>query len=273
MAKIGVIHYNWPGFTFEEYLRFAADSGYGYVELMSPDVWPDINPDSDEAEMRDSALRVKAQVESFGLKVSALGAGNDFVQLEESAIQFEVERMRRVCVLAGVLGEQTVVRTEGGVPKDEVPAEKNWDAMAKCFSRCTPFLDEMQVGLAVDNHGFITNEGDPFIAMLKKINHPLVGANLDTMNFRWWGNSLEDCNRFYEALAPHTLHVHLKDGFDSRENYKGATLGEGEIDLPFALQCLQNAGYNGVYTAEYEGPEPENGVGYRKCADWMKANL
>jgi len=273
MAKIGVIHYNWPGFSFEEYLRFAADSGYGYVELMSGDIWPDIKPDSDQQAMREAALKVKSQVESFGLQVSAFGAGNDFVQLEESAIQFQVERMRRICELTRVLGEQTVVRTEGGAHKDEVPVEKHWDAMAECFSRCTTFLDELGVNLAVDNHGLITNEGDPFIAMLKKINHPRVGANLDTMNFRWWGNSVQDCNRFYEALAPHTLHVHLKDGFNSREEYKGAALGEGEIDLKFALTCLKNAGYDGVYTAEYEGPEPEEGVGYGKCAQWMKANL
>ena len=273
MLKIGVIHYNWPNFSFDEFLRFAAESGYGYVELTLGDVWPDHNLNGDAGEMRAAAKRVRDKVEAHGLKVSAFGAGNDFVQLEESAIQFEVERMRRVCELTRILGDSAVVRTEGGAPKDEVPPEKHWDAMGECFSRCTPFLDEMQVGLAVDNHGLITNEGDPFFAMLQKINHPLVGANLDTMNFRWWGNEIEDCNRFYELLAPHALHVHLKDGFDSRDDYKGAALGEGEIVLQHALTCLKNAGYDGVYTAEYEGPEAEGGVGYRKCAQWMQANL
>lgn len=273
MTKFGVIHYNWPDFSFEEYLRCAADFGYGYVELMCGDIWPDADLNGSHAEMRAAALRVREQVEAHGLQVSALGAGNDFVQLDVSAIQFQVQRMRRVCELAGVLGEQTVVRTEGGAPKDEVAPEKWWDAMSECFSRCTPFLDELQIGLAVDNHGYITNEGAPFIAMLQKIGHPLVGANIDTMNFRWWGNDIEACNRFYEALAPHALHVHFKDGFDSRENYRGAALGEGEIDLQYALACLKKAGYNGVYTAEYEGPEAAGGVGYRQCADWLQANV
>ena len=273
MSKIGVIHYNWPNFSFAEYLRFAAESGYSYVELMSGDVWPDHTFKGDAGEMREAAQRVRKEVEAHGLQVSAFGAGNDFVQLEESAVQYEVERMRKICELTRVLGDEAVVRTEGGAPKDEVPQAKWWDAMSDCFSRCTPFLDELQVGLAVDNHGYITNEGDPFIAMLKKIDHPFVGANLDTMNFRWWGNSVEDCNRFYEELAPHALHVHMKDGFHSREEYSGQALGEGEINLQHALKCLKDAGYQGVYTAEYEGPEAEGGVGYRKCADWLKANV
>ena len=29
MAKIGVIHYNFPGFNFDQFLKFAADTGYG----------------------------------------------------------------------------------------------------------------------------------------------------------------------------------------------------------------------------------------------------
>lgn len=273
MSKIGVIHYNWPNFSFAEYLRFAADCGYSYVELMPGDVWPDPDFNGDAGEMREAAGRVRKEVEAHGLEVSAFGASNDFVQLDENAIQFQVERMRRICELTKILGDKAVVRTEGGATKDEVPPEKWWDAMQECFERCTPFLDEMQVGLAVDNHGYITNEGDPFIAMLKKINHPRVGSNLDTMNFRWWGNDVEACNRFYEALAPHALHVHMKDGFHAREEYSGQALGEGEINLQHALTCLKNAGYEGVYTAEYEGSEAEGGIGYRKCADWLKANV
>jgi sugar phosphate isomerase/epimerase len=93
------------------------------------------------------------------------------------------------------------------------------------------------------------------------------------MNYRWFGHDVATCNRFYEMMAPHTLHTHLKDGFGSRENYKGAALGDGEIDLQHALTCLRKAGYNGVFCAEYEGPETQGGFGYRKCCEWMRVNL
>jgi len=268
MAKIGVIHYNFPGFSFSEFLSFAADAGCGYVEIQIPEVW---GADIDNPEQ--NAEKVRKQVESHGLQVSALAAHNDFVQLDEEAIKFQVDRMKRICGLAKILNEDAVIRTEGGAPKDEVPQERYLDAMYACFSRCPEFVEETGIGLAIDNHGVVTNDGDLLYALLQKVNHPLIGTNLDTMNYRWFGHSVETCNRFYEMMAPHALHVHMKDGFDSRENYKGAALGEGEINLQHAMDCLTKANYQGVYTAEYEGPEPEGGVGYRKCVQWLLANV
>jgi sugar phosphate isomerase/epimerase len=128
-------------------------------------------------------------------------------------------------------------------------------------------------GIAIDNHGLITNDGDLLYALVQKIGHPRVGVNLDTMNFRWYGNDIPTCDRFYTALAPHVLHTHMKDGFDSREHYRGAALGQGEIHLDHALQALKAAGYSGVYCAEYEGPEAAEGVGYRKCCEWLQQNV
>jgi sugar phosphate isomerase/epimerase len=275
MKKLGVIHYNWPDFSFEDFLRAAAEQGYGYVELMSKDIWPSGNYDGDLSQMREAAQKVRREVESHGLKVSALGAGNDFAQVDPEAIEQQVARMKTVCQLTRELGDETVVRSEGGNYKEAIPegSPQVWDAMYECFSRCTPFLDELGVSLAIDNHGYVTNEGDKFIALLDRLDHPRLGSNLDTMNFRWWGNNIATCNSYYTQLAPRVLHVHLKDGFDGRQNYKGQALGEGEVDLQHAINALNEVGYNGVFTAEYEGPEAAGGVGYAKCAQWMKENL
>lgn len=269
MSKVSIVHYNQPGFDFEQFLAFSADAGAGFVELSIYDVWA---KDS-SAEPEENAAAVKKLVASHGLRVSALSADNDFVQLDPEAIAFQVSRMKRIAGLARILDHEAVVRTEGGQLKDEVPAEKHEDAMYECFSRCVDFVDELKVGLAIDNHGLVTNDGDLLISLLNRIDHPLIGSNLDTMNFRWFGNSIEECNRFYEALAPRVLHVHFKDGFDVREKYRGAALGEGEIDLQSALQSLRRAGYNGAYAAEYEGPELEEALGYRKCIQWLNANV
>jgi sugar phosphate isomerase/epimerase len=271
MAKIGVIHYNWPGFSFQEYLRYAAEIGCTHVELMCGDVWPDHALDASSAELQQAAARVRGEVEAHGLKVSAFGAGNDFVQDSEGEIEAQVARMKRACEITRALGDETVVRSEGGQPKETLSDAQQWASMRVCFQKCIPFLEELGVSLAVDNHGVLTNEGDKLIALLNELDHPRIGSNLDTMNFRWLGNSIEDCNRFYDELAPRVLHAHFKDGFGARAEYKGAALGEGEIDLQHALQQLKAAGFNGVYTAEYEGPELD-GTGYRKCVEWLKAN-
>ncbi|MGQ9524457.1 MAG: sugar phosphate isomerase/epimerase family protein [Armatimonadota bacterium] len=263
--KFGVIHYNAPGKTVDEFLRWAKDAGFGYVELQISDVWRDgIDPEVE-------AKRVKALADSLGIKVSALSAGNDFVVLDEQKVNAQVERMRRVCELAKLLGTN-VVRTEGGSPKPEVPEDRWVDAIAGCLIRCKEFIEPMGIYLAVDNHGYITNNVPLQIEIFKKVNSKHVGANVDTMNYRWRGTDLATLNRWYENIAPYALHTHMKDGTGSLGNYKGAALGEGEINLLWAVQCLKRAGYKGVWCAEYEGSE-DPAVGYKKCLEWMKKHI
>ena len=269
MAKIGVIHYNFPKeYTLDRFLKYAADTGYRYVELQIADVWT-----SETENPEKNAEKVRDLVRSHGLRVSALAAQNDFVQLEEDAIRSQVERMKRVCGLARILDEDAVIRSEGGAPKESVPQTRWLDAMYACFSRCVEFVERINIGIAIDNHGVVSNDGDLLYALLIKVNNPLIGTNLDTMNYRWYGHDIATCNRFYEKMAPHTLHTHFKDGFNSRNSYKGAALGEGEINLQLALESLQKAGYQGVYCAEYEGPETADGVGYKKCFQWLQQNV
>ncbi|MCC6444272.1 MAG: sugar phosphate isomerase/epimerase [Armatimonadetes bacterium] len=270
MAKIGVIHYNFPGFSFEDFLKFAADTGYRFVELQIGDVWDEEKDNQPEK----NTEKVREQLASYGLRASALAAGNNFIQTEEEGIRKQVERMKHIASLTKILDPEAVIRSEGGWAKEEdVPKEKWLDSMYECFRRCVGFAEELQVKFAIDNHGYVTNDADLLYALLKKIDNKWFGTNMDTMNYRWYGHSVEKCKQIYEIMAPYAMHTHMKDGFDSRENYKGAALGEGEIDLLYAVNCLRKAGYDGAFTAEYEGPEPQGGVGYAKCYKWLKANL
>lgn len=264
--KYGVIHYNAPGATVEEFLDFAADAGFDSVELQIGDVWAE---GDERPEGRAEAVR--AEVQKRGLVVSALAAGNDFVVLEPDVVAAQVARMKRVCELARVLGTD-VIRTEGGSPKDSVPEARWVEAMAGCLKRCREFAEAMQMKLAVDNHGWVTNNGDLQVELFQQVGSKCVGANLDTMNYRWFGHDLATIDHYYEIIAPYTFHTHLKDGSGSREHYQGAALGEGEIHLAHAVTCLRKAGYGGVWCAEFEGPG-DTGDGYRRCLAWMKEHV
>ncbi len=265
--KIGVIHYNFPGYSFTDYLKYASETGYGYVELFG--VRDILSQEKDNPERKAEEMR--KEVESFGLKVSALDSENDFIVLDEDAIKAQVERMAVICKLANILGAK-VIRTEGGSPKDSVPKERWVEAMAGCLTRCVEAAEKNDVYLAVDNHGHVTNDGDLQLELYQRVGSDRVGANMDTMNYRWAGHSLEKIAHFYEIIAPYTFHTHMKDGTGSLGEYRGAALGEGEIDLAYAAKCLKDVGYDGVWCAEYEGSEGSD-IGYRKCCEWMKANL
>jgi sugar phosphate isomerase/epimerase len=264
--KVGVIHYNFPMFNFDQFLDYCPGAGFDYVEVQIGDVWAD-DVDNPEA----NAEAVLRKIEARGLKVSALAAGNDFVVLDEEDVKFQVDRMKRCCKLAKILGAN-VIRTEGGSPKPGVPEERWSEAIAGCFLRLADFAEAENIFFAMDNHGYCTNDGDRQLAIIQAVGSGHVGVNIDTMNYRWFGHSVPEINRFYEILAKYAFHVHMKDGTGSRDNYVGAALGQGEIDLKHAVKCLNDAGYDGVWCAEYEGPPPTD-VGYRKCGEWIRANV
>ncbi len=263
----GVIHYNAPGATLEEFLAWASGAGFESVELQIRDLWPD------ESQCPVSTTEeAKRLVDKYGLKVSAVASGNDFVVLEESAVAAQVARMKRICELAQMM-DCKVIRTEGGQPKDAVPEDRWVEAMAECCRRSLDFLKPMGMAYAIDNHGVVTNVIDVTLKLLETVDAPdYVGSNLDTMNVRWFGNSLEECDRFYRAVAPWVKHTHMKDGTGSRGEYRGRDLGNGEINLALAVEVVKAAGYDHAWTAEYEGKETTD-IGYEKCLVWMKHKI
>lgn len=261
----GQIHYNAPGDTFEEFVKYVADTGFDCIEVMITDVWP-----ADAEYDEDRAHEAKAILDAHGIFASALTAANDFVVLDPAEIKRQVERMQQVAQLAAILGTN-VLRTEGGRPKDEVPEEKWAEAIAGCLKACLPFCESMNVKLAVDNHGLVSNDPKVLMGALTAVDSPYAGSNLDTMNLRWWGNAVEDLPGIYKDLAPYVFHTHMKDGTGSRAEYQGAALGDGEIPLMSAVNSLVEAGYEGVWCAEWEG-KGDKGAGYAACLAWMKEN-
>ncbi len=263
MIKYGLIYYNFKDMSLDEFLDYASERGFTHVELFISHVW-------DEKDDTEQVDQVQKAVESRGLKVGTLSARNDFVVLDPDEVDAQVRRMRRVCEIAERMGV-SVLRTEGGQPKESVPQEKWVDAMAECLRRCREFIEPAGIHLAVDNHGVVTNDADLQVELIERVGSPYVGATLDTMNYRWMGHDLDTIRRYYKKIAPYVRYTHFKDGRGSRGEYKGLALGDGEIDLDYALQCLLEVGYSGVWGVEYEGPDPVNG--YAQGLAWLKSRL
>jgi len=153
-----------------------------------------------------------------------------------------------------------------------VPEDRYAEAIIKSVTACLPMCEELDMHLAIDNHGVVSNNYELQLEVFRAVASPYVGSNLDTMNYRWFGYEVDELPGIYEAIAPYVMHTHMKDGTNSRPNYVGAALGEGEIPLEAALSALKKAGYDGAYCAEYEGKE-DTAIGYRKCLAWMRNNL
>ncbi len=268
-TRFGLIYYNFPGHDLEAFAAYAGGAGFGYAEIPVGEIWREKEP-ADVPEAR--APQVAALLARHGLRLSALSAGNDFLQPDDEGIERQVARMRRVCALARLAGTDTL-RIDGGWEKASVPAERWFERIVAALRALRPFVDAEGYTLALDNHGTVTNDADFCARVFQAVGSPRIGANVDTMNYRWAGHDLETVGRFYHVIAPYARHVHFKDGRGSRQEYRGTVLGGGEIDLERAVRELRSAGYDGVWTVEYEGPRADAEAGYRAGLEWLRAHV
>lgn len=265
VAKFGLIYYNAPGKNLEEFLDFAAEAGFSCAEINVQQLCGTRDPNV-------AAGVVSAELAARkGIQISAVAALNDFLVKSPEEMDQQVERMKGVCELAREIG-RPILRMDGGWAKDGVPEEKWMDLMVEGFTRIADMVEAHDLWMALDNHGYVTNDADVQLEVFERVGSKRFGANLDTMNYRWVGHSVEKCREFYDKIAPHAIHVHFKDGRGSLKEYIGEALGEGEIDLHHAVAALKRANYDGVWLVEYEG-RGDKAEGYKKGLAWLKQHV
>ena len=262
MEKIGVIKYNVSDFSVEELFQWCNENGAGYVELMRNDVWEDVS----RKEFRSK--EVSALLQKYGIKVSQISCGNDFVQKTEEDFNRQVEIVATMCRIIKDMGFNQL-RIDGGWPKESVEEKDYRKLVTDGIKRVAEIAEKECVYLALDNHGRVTNDYLLQLDVFKEVGSKYLGANLDTMNYRWFGYPVEELTKIYRKIAPYALHTHMKDGI-SEEKYKydKRVLGEGEIPLVETIKILTEAGYTGPWCVEYEG---KDGIeGYKKSVEWLK---
>ena len=116
-----------------------------------------------------------------------------------------------------------------------------------------PVLREHGVVLAVENHP----ERTPGELLAKiEAGGETMAATVDT---GWWATQGYDPARAIEELAPHVVHVHLKDVLHEGEPHETCPWGEGIVDVQACLRALLRTDYAGVYTVEHE-PEDHDPI-------------
>ncbi|MEP7365660.1 MAG: sugar phosphate isomerase/epimerase family protein [Acidobacteriota bacterium] len=104
-------------------------------------------------------------------------------------------------------------------------------------------LDQAGVVLAIENHDRFP--AATLASIVRQIDSPQVGVCLDTVNSF---GSLEGPRAVLDALAPLVVNLHLKDFTIRRAAHMmgfaidGAPAGEGQLDIPWLLDRLREAG-------------------------------
>jgi len=100
------------------------------------------------------------------------------------------------------------------------------------------------ITLGIEDHHGITSRAEPILEIVRRVDSPFAGINLDISNFAV--RSSEDQYAEIAACVPYATQTHIRDFFS--ETHK-------PIDLDRVWRIFVAGGYKGYMSAEYEGEE------------------
>lgn len=218
--------------TLEEFIDFCADHGCAGTELTSYYFPKEFGPDYLLGLKRHAFLR--------GLAISGTAVGNNFAQPDGAELDREIAGVKRWIDHAAVLGAPHI-RVFAGAPKGLDLAT----AKAQCIralEECGAYAAGKGVWLGLENHGGIVSDVAVLLEIVRAVQCPWVGVNLDSGNFYGPGDPYDDMAR----LAPYAVNVQVKVEINRQGQGKEPT------DLSRVVAILRQAHYQGFVALEYE---------------------
>jgi sugar phosphate isomerase/epimerase len=222
-----------PVMTLERFVDYCAEQGLQATELT-------------EYYFRDKspgyicALRRRAYVN--GLAISGSPLGNDFCHPPGPARDKQLAHVKAWIDVVALLGSQTI-RVFAGKAKKGSGEEKARKLAIEGLKEVSEYAGARGVLLAIENHGGITSTAEQLLALVKGVDSPWLGVNLDTGNFH------TDVYASIEKAAPYAVAVQVKT-----EVHEGKKPAE-EADFKRIAGILKAAGYRGYVALEYEAKE------------------
>ena len=217
------------------FVDFCADNGCAGAELTSY-YFP--KPVTDEY-----LAKVHRHAHLRGVAVSGSAIGNDFCHPAGTKRNEEIAQTKEWIRRASILGAPHI-RVFAGNLHGNTQAEAQ-KLTIEALEECAEVAGKYGVFLGLENHGGIVKKTEALLEIVKAVNSPWFGINLDTGNFY-----SDDPYRELEQCAPYAVNV----------QFKGAIHPGGEkttvvADYDRTFKILRAANYQGYVALEYELPE------------------
>jgi sugar phosphate isomerase/epimerase len=214
----------------------------------------------------------------------------------EGVRQRAAEEVIKTAKVAKMLGLDTVVGFTGSpvwhmlYSFPPIPAgtiEKGYEEFAR---RWIPILDEFQkigVKFALEAHPseIAFDIHSAHLTMKALNNHPAFGFNYDPSHF---GYQHVDYVRFIYEFSDRIFHVHMKDAYwsdvpmgigvfgghsefgDNRRYWNFRSLGRGKVNFENIIRALNDIGYNGPLSVEWEDSGMNREAGATEACQFVK---
>ena len=216
-----------------DFIDYCADHGCAGAELTRY-FFP---PEFDEAYL----LKLKRHAYLRGVAVSGTAVGNVFTHPKGEERRKEIDYVKNWIRYAAVMGAPHIRVFAGNARKgvSQKEAEKNF---LECYEECLELAGEKGIFLGLENHGGIVSEADALVRIMKAVDSPWAGINLDSGNFH-----TTDPYGDLAKIAPYAVNVQMKVSLKRKDAKE-----KEPIDLPRLLKILRTVNYQGWFTLEYE---------------------
>lgn len=226
---------------FFKFIDLCADQGLAGAELTSYY----FNKDVTDADL----LKVRRHAFLRGVSVSGTAVGNTFALPDGPELEKEKAGVKQWIDRAAVLGAPHI-RVFAGAPKglDEPAARRQ---AIKSLEEVGAYAATKGVWLGLENHGGIVATPEGMLEIIKAVNCPAVGINLDTGNFH-----SADPYADLALCAPWAVNVQVKV-----EIKRAGAKATEPADLKKIAALLRAANYQGWVALEYEAkPDPFSAI-------------
>jgi L-ribulose-5-phosphate 3-epimerase len=178
-----------------------------------------------------------------GMPFSGAACGATMVHVEKSKRDAVLEEIKKWADATETLGAAHLRIFAGELPKGAT-TQQGIEWTVEVMKPACDYAARKGVTLGVETHEGITQRADAMLEILRRVDSPYAGVNLDITNFL--ADSDEDQYKQIEACVPYATHTHIRDRFGNSHH---------PVDLDRVWQIFVRGGYRGYMSAEYEGEE------------------
>jgi len=188
-----------------------------------------------------------------GMAFSGTAISTNMCQPDSTKRAEELEKIKHWVDATELLGTSHL-RVFGGELPSGATEEQGIQWIVETMKPACNYAAKKGVTLGIEDHGGITAKAATLLEILRRVDSPFAGINLDITNFA------ENYYAQIEACIPYATHTHIRDVFENRE----------PVDLDRVFKMFAGAGYKGCMSAEYEGYEDAM-TGVPKLIEKIKA--
>lgn len=197
--------------------------------------------------------------QEYGMEISEVVVQQDVVSLDEQTRNDRIKLVEECINAAKEVGVGTLNLFTGPAPWDrnapKIPEDISegaaWDMVLEAYQKFVQLAEKSRVHLAVEGvwgmlaHDFYTTK-----FLIDKFDSEYVGVNLDPSHGILYGNY--DVGWVVKQWGDKIKHVHLKDCVGVPGDFIFPLLGEGRVDWEGFFAALNEIGYDGYLSVEFE---------------------